>query len=50
MLERGIGMGYVPTRLAGPGTQITVDLRGRPRIARIVKKPIFRGEGAPDGS
>jgi aminomethyltransferase len=50
MLERGIGMGYVPTRLAGPGTQITIDLRGRPRIARIVKKPIFRGEGAPDGS
>ncbi len=50
MLERGIGMGYVPKRLAGPGTGITVDLRGRPRIARIVKKPIFRGEGAPDGS
>jgi aminomethyltransferase len=42
MLERGIGLGYVPAELAQPGTAITIDVRGRPRAARIVKKPIYR--------
>ena len=43
-LERGIGMGYVPTALAAPGTELTVDVRGRPRRGRVVKKPIYQRE------
>jgi aminomethyltransferase len=44
MLDRGIGMGYVATALAGPGTELTVDVRGRPRRARVVEKPIYKRE------
>jgi aminomethyltransferase len=44
MLERGIGMGYVPAELAQPGLQLTIDIRGRPRRARVVKKPIYSRE------
>jgi aminomethyltransferase len=44
MLERGIGMGYVRAALAQPGTDITIDVRGRRRRARIVKKPIYSRE------
>jgi aminomethyltransferase len=44
MLEIGIGMGYVPTDLAKPGTELTIDVRGRPRRARVVKKPIYKRE------
>ena len=44
MLERGIGMGYVAPAFAEPGTELTIDLRGRARRARVVKKPIYRRE------
>jgi aminomethyltransferase len=44
MLDRGIGMGYVPAVRAEPGTQLTIDLRGRRRRARVVKKPIYKRE------
>jgi aminomethyltransferase len=44
MLDRGIGMGYVETPLAEPGTALTIDVRGRPRRARVVRKPIYRRE------
>jgi aminomethyltransferase len=44
MLDIGIGMGYVPAATAEPGTEITIDVRGRPRGARIVKKPIYTKE------
>ena len=37
-------MGYVPTALAEPGTELTIDVRGRPRRARVVKKPIYQRE------
>ena len=42
MLDAGIGMGYVPADAAAPGATITIDVRGRPRTARIVKKPIYK--------
>jgi aminomethyltransferase len=45
MLDRGIGMGYVPTEQSEPGTVLTIDVRGRDRTARIVKKPIYKREG-----
>jgi aminomethyltransferase len=44
MLDQGIGMGYVAAVLAEPGTELTIDVRGRHRKARIVKKPIYRRE------
>jgi aminomethyltransferase len=45
MLDIGIGMGYVPAAQAAPGTGLTVDVRGKPRAGRIVKKPIYSREG-----
>jgi aminomethyltransferase len=44
MLDVGIGLGYVPAATAEPGTEISVDVRGKPRRARIVKKPIYMRE------
>jgi aminomethyltransferase len=44
ILDKGIGMGYVPSGQAEPGTELTVDLRGRERRARVVKKPIYKRE------
>jgi aminomethyltransferase len=44
-LDVGIGMGYVPADRAAPGTVLTIDVRGRPRRASIVKKPIYQREG-----
>ena len=44
MLDIGIGMGYVPVASAGPGSDVTIDVRGRTRGARIVKKPIYKKE------
>jgi aminomethyltransferase len=43
-LDIGIGMGYVPAAQAQPGTELTIDVRGRPRRARVVKKPIYKRE------
>jgi aminomethyltransferase len=40
----GIGMGYVPVAAAIPGTDITIDVRGRPARAQVVKKPIYERE------
>ena len=45
MLDVGIGMGYVPATMAQPGTGLTVDVRGNPRAARVVPKPIYHREG-----
>jgi aminomethyltransferase len=44
MLDQGIGMGYVPAGLAEPGQELTIDVRGRHRRARVVTKPIYRRE------
>ena len=43
-LDVGIGMGYVPTARAAPDTELVIDVRGKPRRARVVKKPIYRKE------
>ena len=47
MLDRGIGLGYVPAALAGAGTELTIDVRGRTRGARVVRKPIYTREETP---
>jgi aminomethyltransferase len=44
MLDVGIGMGYVPSALASADTELVIDVRGKPRRARVVKKPIYRKE------
>jgi glycine cleavage system T protein (aminomethyltransferase) len=43
-LDVGIGMGYVPAAQAASGTELVIDVRGKPRRARVVKKPIYRKE------
>ena len=47
MLDRGIGMGYVRPAAAEPGTELSIDVRGRSRRARVVEKPIYRREETP---
>ena len=37
----GIGMGYVRTESAEPGTAIEIDVRGRHREAEIRRKPLY---------
>jgi aminomethyltransferase len=44
MLDVGIGMGYVPTASATPDTGLVIDVRGKSRAARVVRKPIYRKE------
>ena len=44
MLDRGIGMGYVPSGRASPDSELVIDVRGKPRRARVVSKPIYRKE------
>jgi len=41
MLERAIGLAYLRSELAAPGTAITVDVRGRRKSGRVVRKPIY---------
>jgi aminomethyltransferase len=44
MLEVGIGLGYVPAAMSDPGTELTIDVRGRLRRAEVVPKPIYKRE------
>src|SRR5579862_878719 len=44
MLDVGIGMGYVPAEQSAAGTELEVDVRGKPRAARIVTRPIYKKE------
>ncbi len=44
MLDVGIGMGYVPAAQSARGTELVIDVRGRPRAAEVVKKPIYTKE------
>jgi aminomethyltransferase len=50
-LGRGIGLGYVPPRLAKSGTTVAIEIRGRHYAASVVPKPIYRrpAEGAANG-
>jgi aminomethyltransferase len=40
-LEAGIGMAYVESVLAEPGTELEIDVRGRRRSARVESKPLY---------
>lgn len=39
-LDVGIGMAYVPAELADPDTEIAIDVRGKPKAARIARRPL----------
>jgi aminomethyltransferase len=43
-LDVGIGLGYVPAATAKVGTELVVDVRGRPRRAEVVRKPFYKRE------
>ncbi len=40
-LEIGAGMAYVRSDLAGPGTEVEIDVRGKHRPARIGSRPLY---------
>jgi aminomethyltransferase len=41
-LQKGIGLGYVPTRFSGPGTEMLIDIRGRVHPAVVVTLPFYK--------
>ncbi len=43
-LEQGIGMAYLRSDLAEPGTTIEIDVRGKRRTARVSSKPLYPKE------
>ena len=40
-LDTGAGLAYVPTEAAEPGTEIEVDVRGKPRAAVMSERPLY---------
>jgi aminomethyltransferase len=40
-VERYIGMGYVPPALATVGSELDVEIRGKPQRARVVRTPFY---------
>jgi glycine cleavage system T protein (aminomethyltransferase) len=44
MLDRGIGLGYVPAETSTAGTDLEIDVRGRARRGHVVKRPIYERE------
>ncbi|UZH54684.1 glycine cleavage system aminomethyltransferase GcvT [Salinimicrobium tongyeongense] len=42
-LEKGIGMGYVPTEYATPGSKINIQIRKKALPATVVKMPFYKG-------
>jgi aminomethyltransferase len=40
-MDIGIGMAYIRADLVRPGTDLTVDVRGKQRPARVSKKPLY---------
>ena len=37
-----IGMAYLPLELAAVGTELEVDVRGRPLPAQVVQRPFYK--------
>jgi aminomethyltransferase len=44
MLDVGIGLGYVPAAASKVGTELVIDVRGKPRRAEVSKKPLYKKE------
>jgi aminomethyltransferase len=45
LLQKGIGLGYVPTKFSAPGTQFQIDIRGRLHQAGVAKLPFYKRNG-----
>jgi aminomethyltransferase len=41
-LHKGIGLAYLPTSRAAVGTDLAIDIRGRPTAARVVATPFYK--------
>ena len=41
-LKKNIGMAYVPPEFRAPGTEIAIEIRGKPAPARIVPMPFYK--------
>ena len=41
-LDKNIGLGYVPTALAEPGTRLGIEIRGKVIEAVVVKTPFYK--------
>ncbi|MBX7112978.1 MAG: glycine cleavage system aminomethyltransferase GcvT [Myxococcaceae bacterium] len=41
-VKKAIGIGYVPAALSAEGTELQIDIRGRPVAARVVKTPFHK--------
>jgi aminomethyltransferase len=41
--KKAIGMGYVPTQLANPGSEIYIKVREKLLKAEVVKLPFYKG-------
>jgi aminomethyltransferase len=46
-LDRGIGLAYLPASTATAETEISIDVRGKTRRARVAKRPIYKREERP---
>jgi aminomethyltransferase len=42
LLQKGIGLGYVPARFADPGTSILIEIRSKSVPAYIIKPPFYK--------
>ena len=42
LLQKGIGMGYVPATLSTAGTRLRIDIRGKLFPAAVVKAPFYK--------
>jgi aminomethyltransferase len=42
LLQKGIGMGYVPPAASEPGSSLLIDIRGRSCPALVVKPPFYK--------
>jgi len=48
-LKKAIGMAYVPVEMSQPGSDLIVDVRGRPANARVVPMPFYKRSRAQHG-
>lgn len=46
ILQKGIGMGYVPVEHAAPGTSLAIHIRGKALPAVVVKPPFYKQKRA----
>jgi aminomethyltransferase len=42
LLQKGIGLGYVPSSHANPGTSLAIEIRGKTVPAIVVKPPFYK--------